>query len=470
MAVGGEVLLYACQLISRFISDQPFCARDSDMDSISASNLESHLSHLTKTIGIRLAGTDGERLAADYLCEQGERMGVQASVETFPVNARAVESECLKVQTGAGNEAFKCSLFSNSPGTNGREIRGEIAVFEAPAATLHDDYSRFTGKAVIHLGCHIESRESYRRLIEAKPAFLMFVDVRYPGPDPRADGLFPAYVESIGAVPVVNVAFADALSWIRDGATWASLIVDGGMVPGESQNVVFDLPGSSDDILLLGAHHDTQADTVGANDNASGVVSLLELLRVLVPLERRRSIRLISFGAEEQLSVGSAVYVRRHRQALEGRAKLIFNIDSIGAIMGWNELITNGPAELEEYMLGQFHARSQFAKVLPSIMPYADHFPFVAAGIPGVTFWRFNCSSGISTHHHPTDRMDMISTRNMAKYLDIVATMMADLSQRETLPFKSSIPVEQAHAVESYWSDLFGGWLVSRGVVRNRVF
>ena len=51
------------------------------------------------------------------------------------------------------------------------------------------------------------------------------------------------------------------------------------MTPAKSQNVIAELPGSREDagVLYLGAHHDTQADSVGADDNAS----LLERFQML---------------------------------------------------------------------------------------------------------------------------------------------------------------------------------------------
>ena len=84
-----------------------------------------------------------------------------------------------------------------------------------------------------------------------------------------------------------------------------------------SGNVIAHIPGTDDaaGILFAGGHHDTQADSPGADDNASGTAAIVELARILA--ERapfRRSLRLISFGAEEQLSVGSACYVRSHRR------------------------------------------------------------------------------------------------------------------------------------------------------------
>src|SRR5262249_44179150 len=150
--------------------------------------------------------------------------------------------------------------------------------------------SSLRGKAVVHLGCHIESREHYRRLIQAEPAFLLFVDVRYPGNTPLADGMFPAYTRAIGARPTVNVAYMDAWRWKVENASRARLAVTGGMQPGTSTNVIADLPASEADasLLYVGAHHDTQAGSPGADDNGSGVSGLLELARVLSQTPRRR--------------------------------------------------------------------------------------------------------------------------------------------------------------------------------------
>jgi hypothetical protein len=44
----------------------------------------------------------------------------------------------------------------------------------------------------------------------AEPAFLLFVDTRFPGSVALADGLFPAYVQAYGARTTVNVAYQDA--------------------------------------------------------------------------------------------------------------------------------------------------------------------------------------------------------------------------------------------------------------------
>lgn len=430
------------------------------MDKASSSVIADHLRKLTESIGVRLAGSPGESQAADYVAEHFERAGAEVTVEIFPVRERAVEWEELLIRRGDGWQSFPCSLFSSTPGTGGEWLEAPLVFFEAPAEYRRQDLSHLTGKAVVHLGTHIESRDSYRRLMEAKPAFLMFVDIRYPGTAPLADGMFPSYTRSLGAVPTVNVAFMDAWRWKVEGAAAARLSVVGGMRDSTSQNVVADLPGADPDagLLLLGGHHDTQADSVGADDNGTGVVGLLELARLLSPVQRKRSIRLISFGAEEQLSVGSAEYVRRHRETLQERARLMFNLDSYGSPLGWTNLVCNGPEELADCLLPWFERKGLFAKTTTDIVPYADHFPFVAAGIPGVWLGRNNCVGGRFFHHRPDDDMKRVSPPLIASLVDVVAEIISDLATSERLPFSDAIPPEQVAGVQAFWEDLYGGW------------
>ena len=296
----------------------------------SPERLARDLDVLAKDIGVRLAGTAGERAAADYIIARAREIGAETWEEPFPVQSRIVSEEQLDVLVGGTWHRFPCSLFSNTPGTDGAWRSAEIAVV-APTDYQRDDFDQLRGKAVIDLGCHIESRRSYQRLMAAGPAFLLMVDTRYPGTTPLADGMFPAYTAGIGAVPTLSVAYQDAWDWVRQGATEARCRILGGMSPGTSQNIVIDLPGTDlrDEVLYVGAHHDTQAASPGADDNASGVIGVLELARLLHGCLRRRTIRIISFGAEEQLSVGSAAYVRTHRRDVSAQGRLMYNLDSV---------------------------------------------------------------------------------------------------------------------------------------------
>jgi hypothetical protein len=426
---------------------------------VSAARLERTLRTLTQDIGVRLAGSQAEEEALRYVVQELRQTGAAVQEERFPVRERRVSSEELEVRLGGSWRRFPCSLFSNTPGTGGQWVEAPLCFFEAPAEYARHSLEHLAGKAVVHLGSHIESRDHYRRLMEVRPAFLLFVDVRYPGTVPLADGMFPAYTDALGALPTVNVAYMDAWDWRARGASAARLRVSGGMVEGTSANVVADLPGRDQErkILYVGGHHDTQADSPGADDNATGTAAVIELARLLAPAAPyRRSLRLVSFGAEEQLSVGSAAYVRRHRGGLHGGFML--NFDSFGSILGWLELTANGPPEMAEVLRRHYEERGLYLRLSAAAMPYADHFPFVAAGVPAAYLGRSNCTAGRFFHHRPDDDLSRVSVRLVAQVVEASAELLRRLAEVERLPFAATIPPEQAAAVSRYWEDLFGGW------------
>jgi hypothetical protein len=432
------------------------------MPPIESERLMRHLRHLTQTIGVRLAGTSGEAAAADYVEREFAAAGAKVHRETFPVDARDVREEQLQVYyEGAWHDAA-CSLFVNTPGTDGAWREAPLVFFDGTTGYQQADLgTELRGKVVLHLGCHIESRDHYRRLMAAKPAAVLMVDVRYPGSAALADAIFPVYVRACGAVTTLNVAYLDAWRWRERGATRVRLRVVGGMRPAESANIVAELPGTDPaaGIMYLGGHHDTQANSVGADDNGTATAGLLELARVLAPLPRRRTIRLISFGAEEQLSVGSSHYVRRHRDELTRVGRCLFNFDSIGSLLGWNTLWGSGPMELDQLLPGYFSKHGQQVKREYGVLPYADHFPFVAAGVPALTLMRFNCTAGRFFHHRPDDDLSRICPETIRALLAGAGDFIADMATVEKLPFASTIPTAEQLAIAAHWDDLFGGWV-----------
>jgi len=430
------------------------------MQRICAEDVERHIRTLTRDIGVRLAGSAGEGQAADYIVERFKETGADVSVEGFPVRERAVEEQHLELRIDGAWQPFPCSVLSSALGTDGKVVEAPLVFFAAETDYRREDLSHLTGKAVVHLGSHIETADRYRRLAQARPAFVMFVDVRYPQTVPTADGMFPAYTHAHGALPIVSVAFMDAWGWRQKGADAARLRVTGGMRDSSSQNVVAELPGAEPQapILLVGAHHDTQADSVGADDNAVGVAAVLELARTLLDSPRRRTVRLISFGAEEQLSVGSATYVRQHRQELGERGQFMLNFDAFGSLLGWSELSCCGPETMGQYLDRFFVKRDEYLVLKHELMPYADHFPFAAAGLPAATLGRSNCTTGRFFHHRPDDTLSRLDLPLVARLADAGREALADMAATDPLPFPPRLAPNLQTKVEHLWQDIFGGW------------
>jgi Peptidase family M28 len=101
-----------------------------------------------------------------------------------------------------------------------------------------------------------------------------------------------------------------------------------------AKNVVFELPGASADVIVVGAHYDSAPGTPGANDNASGVAATLELVRRLSSHRFVKAVRFVLFANEESPyfqspGMGSLVHARGCRQRGE-RIDAMLSLESLG--------------------------------------------------------------------------------------------------------------------------------------------
>jgi len=73
--------------------------------------------------------------------------------------------------------------------------------------------------------------------------------------------------------------------------------------------------GIQEEILIVGAHYDSVLNSPGADDNATGVAGLLELIRLLYNYNNQRTLRFVAFTLEEPPffgleQMGSYVYAQ----------------------------------------------------------------------------------------------------------------------------------------------------------------
>ena len=423
-------------------------------------NLEKHVRALTDEIGIRLAGSRQEYQAAEYIARAFRQYSDRTMIEEYPVQERCVLSEKLKIQMDGQWQEYPCSLFSSAPSTGGKPLQGELVFFDTATGYQRPDLSFLRGKAVVHLGCHIECEDHYRRLMEAAPAFLLFVDTRFTGTVQLADGLFPAYVRKYGAVPSLNVAYMDAWKWLQGKASRAEITVSGGIRDSKTTVVICEIPGTDPDsgILYAGGHHDTQAGTVGADDNAIGSACVIELARLLSARPHRRTFRLISFGAEEQLSLGSASYVRKHCAEIRKNGVFMCNFDSMGSALGWSEFTVNAPDALRKLIADVFHQHGVYYVELTEPCPYTDQFPFAACSVPGIWIYRKNCFAGNYYHHRVDNTPDILGFETSAQLVHASAALMEELADREDIaPFRT-IPEPLQKKINTQFNAVYGGF------------
>ncbi len=65
-----------------------------------------------------------------------------------------------------------------------------------------------------------------------------------------------------------------------------------------SSNIIGVREGLTDQIVVVCAHYDTVSGTPGADDNAAGVATMLEVARLLKATPLNRTVYFIAFGGE----------------------------------------------------------------------------------------------------------------------------------------------------------------------------
>lgn len=133
----------------------------------------------------------------------------------------------------------------------------------------------------------------------------------YEGPatkpdDPELAQRLEAHVRTLAAGPRSldeATTIYSSLSYLTETLGEMGLAVERQEVLAPAENLIVTIPAAEPDapILIIGAHYDTVSVSPGADDNASGVAALLELVRALGNLsgEGAVEVRMIFFANEE---------------------------------------------------------------------------------------------------------------------------------------------------------------------------
>ena len=310
-----------------------------------------HWRFLCEHIGERRAGTRGERAAADYLLEQFRRLGLHSvNAETFPCTSLQKSSVELRIEVRGGFRRVPArALVGAAPTPGGKEVSGELVWVEMPEQADRAFRQSVRGKILVLFGPLPTDIDLHQKMVSLKPAAVIHVDDRLPFEWLKDDGVYPVWARRYGMPPTISIPYRRAWDLKKLGAKRATLRVRLQQQESTSQNVVGEIPGRKPELplVLVSAHHDTQCHNTGADDNASGVVAVLELAAMLSRHRPLRTVRFVSFGTEEQLSVGSDSYVKTHRSELS-KIGAALNMDGLSSVLGHYFLFRAGSREFGE--------------------------------------------------------------------------------------------------------------------------
>ncbi|MFL0195876.1 M28 family peptidase [Clostridium sp. WILCCON 0269] len=136
-------------------------------------------------------------------------------------------------------------------------------------------------------------------------------------------------------------------------------------------------------IIIICAHYDCEENSVGANDNASGVSVVIETSRLLRNVSSDYELRFIFFGGEEIGFLGSRYYIKNLSSNDKKNIKAVINIDSIAQKDGSKPCIFT--------MSGKKNSATMLLKNIPkdmnlkkSIREFSDYTAFDEVGTPAL--------------------------------------------------------------------------------------
>jgi hypothetical protein len=239
------------------------------------------------------------------------------------------------------------------------------------------------------------------------------------------------------------------------------------IIAGKTNDVVGRLPGAaSGPAIILMAHYDSVYRAPGAADDASGVASILEILRALKhgPAIQRDVIVLFTDGEEEGL-LGAEAFAHSHPWVKD--AGLILNFEARG---------DRGPSLLFETSQNNRPLIEAVARVAPhpigsslfyelyKILPNDTDFTvFRPAGIPGLNF---AFGEGLEAYHSPLDTPDHLSLGSLQHHGSYGLALTRYFGQVDLTALRNSRD-------DDVFFDWFGSRLVTycqRWVLRGQIF
>ena len=388
---------------------------------ISAESLRAMVTYLASDeLQGRDTPSDGLEKAADFIAEGFRKAGLRPLPGADRFFQRA---EFVEITPGAGAEVVLSAQGASMALTpdavrssRAVELRDE-AVYALPER-LPD--ASLAGRVVAVVAGRFPSEESLDPIRALHPAAILLIGSR-PVAQERS------YLEegSAQSSAVIRIVNEEALNALEDGVPLrvSIHIPEPGRRAVVLRNVVGIIPGTGKETVIVSAHYDhvgMEAGQVfnGANDDASGVASLIGIAGAMPGAPKRSIVFLAAFGEEKGL-LGSQYYVEHPLVPLADTVAAI-NLEHLGRTDGYEgskvaAFAFNGPSYSNLPGLVAEAARSEHVSVYrkpdgDTYFERSDNYSFAKAGIVAHTAMVLFEFPG---YHQLTDKAGLLDYRNM---------------------------------------------------------
>ena len=374
------------------------------------------LERLTLEHSPRESATDAELAAAQFLKSRFEELGYETHLQEFTVGPLP-KSELI-VTSGSETE----EMWSHPMGKSYEGVASGIFRFVGKAFEEDIPAEGLEGAIALIERGEITFEEKVERIAEAGAVGAVVFNNR--------PGRFYGDLRNPSTIPAVSISRGDGrdlLELIEGGDAEAQVTVNSETRP--SRNVIADMPGSDDTgrTVVIGAHYDTVPDSPGANDNSSGIATIMTIAKRVAGISYPFAVRFVLFGSEEMGLFGSRHYVDALGPEEIDETIAMLNFDTVGSGSRFGVLGDAGLTQ-EAISLGE---RFGPKLVRPTTLPpnvSSDHAPFQDANIPAM----FLMSDDSTRIHTPEDKLQWIEPNLLGWSAEIGIGLLDLLSTAES--------------------------------------
>lgn len=208
------------------------------------------------------------------------------------------------------------------------------------------------------------------------------------------------------------------------GPTRVRLSLASETFPATAWNISGDLPGTSDEIVVVGGHLDSWDVGTGAHDDGAGVAMTFAAAKLAAdaPGDLRRTIRVVMWGAEE-MGDSSDAYLAAHRAEL---SRIVLASESDNGAGGAYALRLPAAAygtPAFAAAAGLFGAIGVQIETQPAAGAGADVAGLIANGVPAFAF-RTDASRYFDLHHSSDDTLDKVEPARLNQMTAAWALML----------------------------------------------
>ena len=195
--------------------------------------------------------------------------------------------------------------------------------------------------------------------------------------------------------------------------------------------IVWSIVGITSFCLLLLQINLTENRSPGGFDNASGVGVMLEVARVVMARDERKSVTFLAAGAEEYGMCGALRYIQAHADEYDRENTYVINLDGLGVGKGVNLITRYGipPTRTTRTLRNLFRTSSEALGIPVSerYLPIGvglDSIPIASRGFETVTLTARGVGSVALKIHSKQDRIELLNAESLQQVGELIVDVI----------------------------------------------